>query len=696
MKTIWLVIFCMILSVTFVSAQNKDSKPQIKIISRAYKDSVCLRWAPDDPSAWKLLNEYGYTLLRSTLLKDGNLLDKPEEKVLSIDTLKPAPLNKWEPFAEEKDQVAIAAQAIYGESFEVSSGLGKNQMVEVIKKSRETESRFSYALYAADLSPKTAELSGLMYTDKNVNKNEKYLYTIVSNVPDSIMKIDSGYVYTGPGEHKPLPEPRNVKARFSDHSVMISWNIDYLTNTYIGYQIERSNDGGNAFHPINDVPVTNTGEQKNVFRKRMFKTDSLPKNNKEYQYRVRGITSFGETGPPSDTVKGKAYKRLSARPEVTRSDFIREGAVNLEWSFPDSLNNKIKGFQIQRSGSDNEAFDTINSELLSSDTRTYLDTVPEAVNYYKIAVKDKHGHKYETYPYMVQKIDSVPPAPPEKLRGAADTSGVLTLRWKSNTEKDLFGYRIYSANFANADFYQVTSEAVSENVFHDTLNLKTLTSSVYYKITAIDRHYNESDFSKVVKIARPDTIPPVAPVFNNYRSAEKGIHIEWTNSSSNDVHQHLLYRRTPENEKWKLISKFLQEDSLNTYLDSTVAPGHAYRYTMVAVDQNQQESKPAKPITVESMNKTIRNPFSDLSHEIDREKGFIRLKWEPRYSKIKNFQIYKKQKDSSFRLIKSIDGIEEAFTDRSVTVNSNYSYRIRAVFENGIRSAFSKTLKIKF
>ena len=109
---------------------------------------IRLRWAPDNSTVWQLANQYGYTVERITLMENGKLVRNPSRQVLATG-LKPALLVDWEPFSED-DYVAVAAQAIHGESFETDAG-NTSEIARVINASRELENRFSFALYAACL-----------------------------------------------------------------------------------------------------------------------------------------------------------------------------------------------------------------------------------------------------------------------------------------------------------------------------------------------------------------------------------------------------------------------------------------------------------------------------------------------------------------------------------------------------------------
>ncbi|MFM7853901.1 MAG: hypothetical protein ACKO96_18755, partial [Flammeovirgaceae bacterium] len=172
-----------------LNAQNVV-QPSIKVIVRSFEDSIILRWAPNTPFAWQLLNQYGYRIERYTVVRDSVVLKDKPQKIL-MNGLKPFELTRWEPYAKKDNMVAIAAQAIYGKSFTVSNNKSMS-MGDVINLSREQESRFSFALFACDVSTAAATLSGLRWVDKDVKKNEKYLYRVYSLVPENELKINFG------------------------------------------------------------------------------------------------------------------------------------------------------------------------------------------------------------------------------------------------------------------------------------------------------------------------------------------------------------------------------------------------------------------------------------------------------------------------------------------------------------------------
>ncbi|MDX9694686.1 MAG: hypothetical protein RBT49_02750 [Bacteroidales bacterium] len=669
-----------------------QDEPKIRVIARPYADSIKIRWAPNKPSAWTYLNEYGYKIERFTLMRDGILLEKPDSVCPTTEILKPKPLSVWEPYSETDDYVAIAAQAIFGESFEVTHGIDGSDIISVINQSKDLESRYSFALLAADFSTTTANLSGLMFTDKTVKAGEKYLYLIISMVPADKMQIDTGYVYVGTDDFKPLPQPIDVRADFNESSALVSWNHQIFQNVFIAYKVERSDDNGKTFKPISEDPLLNTTKSIYETPERMFVIDSLPENDKEYFYRIRGVTSFGEISEPSDTVSGMGYKRLPVNPNISNVTVYSNKVATIEWAFPDTLNKYITGFELQRSISDKGPFEIVGKEIIPAENRKFADEPPYSYTYYKIIAKDKYDHSYQSYPYMVQIIDSIPPAIPSGLIGVVDTLGVVRLLWKPNTELDLFGYRVFRSNFKNSEFSQITVNPVEDTVFIDTINIKTLTRKIYYKIQSLDQHFNPSGFTEILELIRPDIIPPVQPVFVSYETNESGILLKWHNSSSNDIKMHVLYRKAEDEQNWKVKSVFYPQDSIENYIDTSAVAGKYYEYTLIAVDEVGLESNPVKPIKIKQFENKNKPAVEKIKYEVDRTEKQVTLNWNYEQEGVTHFLIYKGESIESLALYTSVKEYE--FTDKKLKINNTYYYVIKAVFNDGLESKMSEVIEV--
>ena len=295
---------------------------------------------------------------------------------------------------------------------------------------------------------------------------------------------------------------------------------------------------------------------------------------------------------------------------------------------------------------------------------------------------------------MVQIIDSIPPVIPTGLNGIVDTTGIVSLKWIPNTEMDLLGYRVFRSNFRSAEFSQITVNPVEDTVFIDTININTLTRTIYYKMQSVDQHFNPSDFSEIIELKRPDKIPPVQPVFYAYETNESGILLKWHNSSSVDVAKHILYRKAEDEQSWKVNAIFYLTDSVESYSDTSVVAGKFYEYTLLAVDEAGLESKPVNPIKIKQFENKNKPVVEEIDSDIDRTEKFIKLSWKYNQQGVSHFLIYKGTSIESLAAYMSVKEYE--FTDKKLIVNNTYFYVVKAVFNNGRESGMSKVVEVNY
>lgn len=674
--------------ITNIYAQEEQGAIHAK--GKVANNAIYLRWGASNSFAWKLTNQYGYTIERSLIMENGKLLKSISKTILQPNNIKPSPLMLWEPFSDD-DYVGVAAQAIYGESFDVEENY-TSDVARVINASRELENRFTFALYAADRSPKAAELSGLFYVDRSAQPNEKYVYKVYANVPKSIYPIDTASVFIGLEDERPLPEPFDVKVEFDDQIALISWNIDVHQSTYNAYWVERSVDGTN-FQSISPVPVVSTyGDQPS---ERIYKGDSLQANNKTYYYRVIGIDAFGFEGPPSEVVDGRGLPVFKIAPTITSYEISDQQAVTLTWRVPQIDLSLLSSFSITRK-SGKTGFTTPVVTNLSADTRTFEDLSPSSSNYYTVISHDDYGRKIASFPYMVQLDDSIPPVTPTGLQGTISEEGIVILTWTENTEDDLRGYKIYKSNYAESSFVELPGAMVTTAQGQDSIFLNNLTEKIYYKIKAFDLRQNPSEFSETLELKKPDLIPPVTPVFTNIKNDSLGILVQWENSPSEDMQMQLLYRRAANESDWSLV--YTQQEDIPFYLDQSSQHNTRYAYTIVAIDDDGLESKPANPVTM--MCRTL-NPYpviSETSHKVNQEEKEIQLDWAYSHPQVTKYRLYKKLGEGPLQLYKELTSNENEthqYVD-GYSGDATIEYRVQAVFVSGEKSVLSQTIKIEF
>ncbi|MBX9851399.1 MAG: hypothetical protein K2X86_06525 [Cytophagaceae bacterium] len=681
----------------FSHAQNisQEPKPKVAVAARALENQIILRWSPTTPVAWQYGNQYGYIVRRTTILRDGKLLETPEVSYVSPSPIKPLAYKEWEPLVKSNKYAAITAQALYGETFKLAENY-KGDVMQVVNKAQELENRFTFALFSAQISQEVAEASGLKFIDKNVKANERYNYNVYIPVPKSIYSVDTGFVYSSVQDYRPLPKPEELGAEFSDSSATLVWSCKHDFDIFIAYKIERSEEG-KTFVPTSDEPFINTFQDINKIPEIVTKVELLPKKGTTYHFRVRGITSFGEISEPSESVSGTATFTALKMPSVSLTKVIDNKSVQIEWEFPQELNKEIAGFYVERAEKEDGIYKSLTAKELVPESRSFIDHKPDPANYYRMVVVTKAGKKAISFPHLVQLKDNTPPAIPEIISAKADTSGIVILTWKNNKEKDLFGYKIYRANYEYEEYSQITTGFVKDSIYYDTIEVNSLTKNVYYKIVALDRHYNPSGFSKPFVMKRPDIIPPVPPVFKEAHSSEKGVSLTWNNTSSSDVVKYQLLRRDANREGfWVVLKEFRQADSITTYVDEEADKSILYEYSMIAFDDSGLESEMAQPVTMKKLDKGIREEVKSVRAEADRINKRILVAWNYSEPGIEKVQIYRAKEGESLTLYKTIQGAAEQFIDKSLQVNTIYKYRIKVLFKNGAQSPFSKEIIVNY
>lgn len=664
----------------------------VKVIARSLPNKVILRWAVDQPLAWKNANELGFWIERATISRNGEAVVPIERKQLVTQPLKPKPLEEWEALALQDQNVAILAQALYGDTFEVSPP--GNQMGAVYAINDELEQRFTIALVAAEQNYEASKLAGWAIEDPSVIAGEKYVYSVsVALQQHNNITINNGTAYASPDMHEVLPKPIGLAGVFTDKKVTLSWNYNLLQHVYSNYHIERSRDNI-SFEPLNGVPIFNAQQPQETSEISMFYMDSIP-NNTNFYYRIVGKTAFGETGPSSDIIQGKADETLGFVPRIYQKELPTDNKVILRWEFKEEGNRLIDKFQLRKANHNKGPFLTVVDNIpITAREITYNGL--DRVNYFTIVAMGKNNVESESYSTLVQPVDSLPPSTPIGLKGTIDTTGVVNLSWSKNLEEDLGGYRIYRSYNPQAEFSEITKTTFKHENYADTLAIANLNKKIYYKILAEDQRFNRSKFSKVLVLDKPDVIPPSSPILDNFEVTTDGIRIYWIPSGSPDVSSHVVYRKTggEQNIQWeKLFESTSLQDS--TFHDSTLQDPNVFSYTVVAKDSIGLESIPAKPVSITWNGKAIKDEDIKFSGTINRELRFINLTWKVKYFHVLEYRLFKGKEERGLRLYKTLNGTSKGYNDVDLEINSNYTYGLQMVL-TGNRTTSIKKINLKY
>ncbi len=656
---------------SFLNGFSQNKITNIVVTARAQKDKILVRWAVNTPSEWQRTHKKGFIVNRFTIKRDRKLLAVPEKKILTKTALLPLPLEKWMDVIQKDNNAAIIAQAIYGESFQVTDAK-EGTLSKIVNVAAELEQRYAFALYAADMSFVGAKMAGWGLEDSDVKPNEVYAYQVsVFQNP----KVKNATYVIGLKNYEPLPVIRDFIALPDDKKIILSWDYETYKKIYTSFMVEKS-ENNIDFTAISKTPLTNLNDDVNKPSKSMYYIDTLALNNKKYYYRLYGISAFGEKGQLSKSIVAEGVGALTSAPRITNYVMLPDNSATIEWEYDPNAEPNIESFEVNLSDKDKGDYKVV-SEKLASNARRFLYKNLEPSNYFTVSVIGKNKKKLTSQSMLIQPVDSIPPAIPVGLEGKIDSLGVVSLKWIPNTEKDVMGYRILKANNLDEEFVDIYGKSYSKTSFQDKVSLKMTNKKVYYQIAAEDKKYNISKPSAILVIEKPDKIAPTAPIFKNYDSKKGNITLKWIRSYSDDVAYHSLRRRLLGTEKWEeiwVVKDTVQQD----FTDSKVARGKTYQYAILARDTSGLwSSLENSTVTVQVQDFTPIKVINSFTGIVDRDQKNISLNWVyASKEKVSSCSVYKNIVGQPPTLWKELSGKVTTLIDTNLKINTNYEYTI--------------------
>ena len=585
-KAILLSLF--LLSTLLLSAQ-RELKFGVTAKTMVDKNNtIHIRWAPTNFETFDSTLKKGYKIVRQYVGSDTGKFKYPKEVKVFEQPFVPISKENWT-FATRLDTIAYAV--LYDSEFSSSTSTGatlSDELVKAYQSNNEKQNRYFYVLFAAEQSLAVADKLGLYLKDSPTDPNGIYIYSVFpkgiksNDISPAIVNVTLGKKTI---DLPQLPTP-NVIA--SDKSALLNFNIEGFEAVFSYYNIYRDNGANGSFMKINPNPVLFMNEVQSGGRY-VFYADALPNNSQTFKYYVVGVDAFEQQSPPSPIVSVKGLPG-ALRASVNIASITEDkGKINITWTFPDSLNSKIKGFKITRSEDALGVFKPIQSSFLSSKIRVFSEIPPKGAAYYRVTAYDLYDRIINSIDVLGQVKDISPPAKPVISTCICDEKGVGRITWKPNTESDLKGYRVYMSSIKDAENYaQLTSDVVTDNTFEYDINLKILNKEIYFNITAEDLHANQSVFSAPCTMKRPDVIPPVAPVITKADITSKGIDMAWIPSSSDDVvSQQVERKQLSSTGIWEVVvskpSKSKQSQNY-TFIDTTANNAYSYLYRITVKD----------------------------------------------------------------------------------------------------------------
>ncbi len=191
----------------------------------------------------------------------------------------------------------------------------------------------------------------------------------------------------------------------------------------------------------------------------------------------------------------------------------------------------------------------------------------------------------------------------------------IYLTWKSNTEADLVGYKVYRSNNSGGPFTQITTVSVmaAPNYFDDD-NQNGLVNDqyYYYKVSAFDTQGKESDLSRTNAIQARAGLPqeerPPRVVNIKVRSSTEAVYVAWDKVTGVKIKGYNIYRGLSTSAGGVTWISSVPQDTPG-YVDTSISKTSAEQYTYIIRSFNEMytESENSDPVqaTLRSGDDTI-------------------------------------------------------------------------------------------
>jgi uncharacterized protein len=558
-------------------------------------------------------------------------------------------------------------------------------------KEQKSDEDFEYMIFllTALREPVAAEGLALAFTDTDVNPGTAYTYRVGVVTPPPVYTIVPE-PYTILVATEGIDYSHDVSYYEADEEISFVWEESDLL---FGFDVERRNPGESEFVKINNAPIFTLSHKDSYEPQRNGFVDENLENYQLYSYRFYGHNVFGERIMFDEVQAMPRDRTPPEQPRMTRLEHVAPREVLIEWEMNIPPASDLYAFVVARSDDHDGDYQLLHPEPLSRDTRSFTDTtfIVGQMNYYIIQAVDTAFNISTSLPSAVTLVDTIPPVQPLWISGEIDSLGVVTLEVERNPERDLMGYRLFRANDPDHEFSVIFEGFVDDDslqyqipiLFNDTVTLNSLTPRIYYKIIALDFNFNQSDFSEMMIIERPDTIPPTTPLFRRVVSRTNEIELHFALSESRDVALHELYRKTDLEAPWDIYT--LLEIDQKVFKDTLVVQGTIYYYSIRARDHNGNYSEYARPVYAKAYDDGVRPPVENLS--IQEQEEMLVLRWDYESVDVNTFFAVYKTNDNG-RLIHYKRTQELVFSENA-RLGEKRQYAVKVFTSDGGESSLS-------
>lgn len=643
------IIFIVILITNLLQAQ--EVKDRIYLFANSNVNQVELKWFTQNYSS-----KYTYKIYRNS---KG---DKPK----FLHTAKPESYEVLKSSGYSEDYIFMIYPYREVKSFDDRIQLAKiEENVEAFRMLKLMRDK----AFAKNL--------GQYFVDMNVEKDKLYMYTIEAYLGKKMIFQRSILANTFAQGQK--SDFMWTRAKQNTEGIELSWDV---SKEYNYYNIYRKKDGETKFQKINPdlLFISKEFAQKT----KILYTDKDIKLGEKATYYIRRLDMFANEGLASSHFVGERKIVEKSKPNTVRNIFVisSDKKTKIKWT----KQTNVIGYNIYRSTIYQGNFRKINKKVVKENVYFDKNFEVDKNYYYYVTAVNMYGESSASMTMLAYARDTTKPDKPKKL-SAKTKAGLVSLSWNKVEDKNLIGYRVYLSMDEDAKQWSMLNKDVIKTNSYEHNRSKTLSRfPYYYRVTAVDKTFNESFPSNIVKTQLPDVTAPKQPFIKTFKAYVSKITFEWNKIVVYDLDGYNVYRKV--DNKYTKLNKELLKNSM--FIDTRPNDG-ANEYVVVAVDKSGNES--AKTLSKVIYLKDIQ-PVKIENFKLTKTKDGIKASFTCKDEDYAGFKLFR----SSGEIIEYFNVSnfvkEKSYTDTSISKKTKYFYMIKAYDESG-NIVESKVLSIK-
>ena len=425
------------------------------------------------------------------------------------------------------------------------------------------------------------------------------------------------------------------------------------------------------------------------------------------------VIAIGVDGQLKNDTSGAIVSTLRTTPSPLMPQIFSNAddqSITLYWFFEETRE-KFSGYFIERSDDLGKTFHRTSKlpqvfmkshnmeDTIFAGLEYFTDSVPQ--NYfpyqYRVIGLDPFGGTSQPGEIITaHSVDLMPPPPVTEIKLKQTGVRSVDISWDApaSLSSDFAGYDIETSRNIDGPYWQMNKKMLPPTVRTFTDTAVVGSEKVFYRIITSDTSHNSSA-SMASYLFYKDEVPPASVTnLTGVIDTLGRVTIHWKKPADLDIMGYTVERANDPTHAFSPVTTGFLSDT--TFYDSITLNTLSRKiyYRVIAFDLTKNGSKPTAPLELIKPDKVAPQP-PVIAHFLVTDSS-VRLSWVPSPSTdVKEVRVWRKENDSSSRLIKTLAASDTLLIDHAVKAKSRYEYTLEAVDFSNLKSEKSFPLTVR-